>query len=135
MQHETIMINNVRTLRIQEPPTIKVDTINGLKHALGLQPSREVVERAAYEVSERLNRLEMALFEGDLTHTAKLASGLIGISRQIGLKNFANVAGHLVNAIENNDFVAIAAISRRLLRLGEAALFQAVGAAEDPICS
>lgn len=135
MRNTSVSKQNIQSLHIQEVPIVEVDTIIGLKNALGLESSRDVVERAAFEVSSRLNRLELALVTGDLAKTAKIASGLVGISEQIGLETFASIARDLVCSIHNNDFVAVAAISRRLIRHGEEALFAVVSYAEMPNCS
>ena len=84
------------------------------------------MERAAFEVSDRLSRLEYALMNGDLQSTSKIAAGLVSISEHIGLSKFAKVADNRVSAIADKDFVAVAAISNRLLRQRELALFDAI---------
>ena len=126
---------NVQPLHIRETPVIAKDTINSLKSTLGLEPSRDIVERAAFEVSDRLSRLEHTLLTGELNKTAKLATSLVGISQQIGMDTFARIASDLVTALNNHDYVAVAAVSRRLIRQGEESLFTVVDYADDPICS
>jgi hypothetical protein len=111
---------------------VEPTAIVSLQSALGLESSHDVVERAAFEVSDRLSRLEFALLNGDLDRTAKIAAGLVSISQQIGLSKFATVAEDLAGAIQHNDFVAIAAISNRLLRQGELALFEAINFPDEP---
>jgi hypothetical protein len=135
MQHDLRSFNNVRRLQIREAPFVETEKLNSLQNALGREPSRDIVERAAYELSDRLHRLEVALYNGDLVQTAKLSSGLIGISEQIGLCTFARIAKDLVDAINHTDIVAIAAISNRLIRHGEESLFKVVDYADNPICS
>lgn len=125
----------VRFIRFNEPANIQIATIQNLQSSLGAETSRDVVERAAFEVSDRLDRLEFALMQGDLKTTAKIASGLILISQQIGLEKFAAIAENLVQAVENQDFVATAAISNRLIRQGENALFDAVSFHDNPAYS
>ena len=126
MRDSCAVCNNVQFLNINEPSVVEPTAIVSLQNALGVESSRDVVERAAFEVSDRLSRLEYTLMSGDLQGTAKIAAGLVSISQQIGLSRFAKVADDLVGAIKNNDFVAVAAISNRLLRQGEAALFDAI---------
>lgn len=116
----------ISTLRLREKPVLETTALNTLKTTLGQGQSRDIVERAACEVSDRLSRLDSALSNGDLARAAKIAGGLIGISEQIGLRSFAVVARDLVGAIHANDYVAIAAISRRLIRQGDANLFHAI---------
>jgi hypothetical protein len=128
-------VTNIQRLKIDEKPWIEPENINVLKHALGVEPSRNIVERAACEVSGRLSRLERVLMTGDLAQTAKIAASMIALAEQIGLSTFARVAQNLVDAIHDGDFVAIAAISQRLMRQGEAALFEVVDFAAAPHCS
>ncbi len=129
------MTNNIQYLTINEPSMVEHNAIVSLQTALGLESSRDVVERATFEVSDRLSRMEYALMNGDLEKTAKIASGLVAISEQIGLMKFATVAQDLVSAIDSNDFVAIAAISNRLLRQGERALYDAINFPDEPLQS
>lgn len=123
---------NVQYLKINEPSVVEATAIVSLQTALGHESSRDVVERAAFEVSDRLSRMEYALMSGDLTSTSKIASGLVSMSQQIGLSKVAQVANDLVSAIKHDDFVAVAAISNRLLRQGENALYEAINFPEDP---
>ncbi|MBR9862498.1 MAG: hypothetical protein GYB24_03560 [Rhodobacteraceae bacterium] len=123
--------DKVERLRLIEKAAVEIRAIATLQTNLGMGQSREVVERAACEVSDRLNGLETALSNGDLARAATLASRLIAISEQIGLISFAQVAGDLVGAIRNDDFVAIASISRRLIRQADATLLQALDYVND----
>jgi hypothetical protein len=132
MRESSAARSNVQYLNIDEQPVVEKTAIVGLQSALGLESSRDVVERAAFEVSDRLSRLEFALMNGDLEKTSKIASGLGAISQQIGLCQFAAIADDLVGAIHDKDFVAIAAISNRLLRQGERALYDAINLQDEP---
>ncbi|WP_188674126.1 hypothetical protein [Neptunicoccus cionae] len=118
--------DTVERLTLIEKTALEKGAIETLQTNLGQGQGREVVERAACEVSDRLNGLEAALSNGDLEGAARLSNSLIAISKQIGLVSFAKVAGDLVGAIHNNDLVAIASISRRLIRQADATLFQAL---------
>lgn len=131
MRDSCAVRTNVQFLNISEPSVVEATAIVNLQSSLGIESSRDVVERAAFEVSDRLSRLEYALMKGDLQGTAKIAAGLVSISQQIGLSRFAQVADDLVGAIKGNDYVAVAAVSNRLLRQGETALFDAINFPED----
>ncbi len=135
MEHISKSQPNVRILNISEPSSVQINTIINLQSSLGVESSRDIVERAALEVSDRLARLDISLREGDLQTTSKIASSLVSISQQIGLEKFAGVAKDLVDAVGNNDYVAIAAISNRLKRQGETALYDAINFQDDPIYS
>jgi len=111
---------------ISKTSSVQINTIINLQSSLGVESSRDIVERAALEVSDRLARLDISLREGDLQTTSKIASSLVSISQQIGLEKFAGVAKDLVDAVGNNDYVAIAAISNR---------YDAINFQDDPIYS
>lgn len=117
------MTSKVFSLPLKEAPTVQGDAIQVLQQSLGKESSRDVVERAVYEISDRLCRLELALYQGELETVAKLAAGLVGMSTQIGLPVFAEVARCLALAIQERNLVDAAALSGRLLRLGESSLF------------
>jgi len=131
MQNSTITGGNVQYLTINEPSVVEINAIASIQNSLGPDSGRDVVERAAFEVSDRLSRMEYALMNGDLDKTSKIASGLVSISQQIGLTKFAEVASDLISAVDSNDFVAIAAISNRLLRQGERALYDTINLPDD----
>ena len=126
------MNSKVRYLPLAEEPFVQGEAIQMLQEALGAETSRDVVELAVFEVSDRLCRLELAFYEGDLIEMRKIAQGLVGISSQIGLQSFSNTARNLADEIERSNFVNVAAITGRLLRLGERSLFCAVELADYP---
>ncbi len=124
------MQNNVISLALNEAPLVRCDAIRVLQDSLGVETSRDVVERAVFEISDRLCRLELALFDSNHKEVEKLSSSLVGMSTQIGLVVFADVAAGLALSIRAEDFIASAALATRLLRLGETSLFCAVELAD-----
>jgi len=124
------MTNNVIPLPVSEAPLVHTDAIDTLQASLGVEPGRDVVERAVFAISDRLCRLELALHDDDMETVAKTAAGLVCMSTQIGLLVFAEVASGLAHVIGKQDKVAAAALAWRLLRVGEASLFCAVELAD-----
>jgi hypothetical protein len=120
------MKNNIVPLECGENPNINLEAIHVLQTSLGIEPSRDVIERAAFEISDRLFRLELALHDDNLALASRLAVSLIGVSAQIGLLAFSDVARDLSRCIARQDTIAIQAVSARLLRLGDTSLFTAV---------
>ncbi len=120
------MKNNIVPLNLDEDPLVHQDAIRVLQESLGVESSRDVVERAVFEISDRLCRLELAYYEGKLDEVGKLAGSLVSMSTQIGLLVFASVANGLSVSIRNDNRVAASALAARLLRLGESSLFCAV---------
>ncbi|MCP5088531.1 MAG: hypothetical protein GY952_17215 [Rhodobacteraceae bacterium] len=121
---------NVVPLNPNEEPWIHQDAIRVLQDSLGVDCSRDVVERAVFEISDRLCRLELAFHDGRLDEVGKLAGSLVGMSTQIGLLVFANVAASLCHSVQCENHVTAAAQAARLLRLGESSLFCAVEIAD-----
>jgi len=125
------MTNNVIPLALSEAPLVHCDAITILQASLGAETSRDVVERAVFEISDRLCRLELALHAGETKTVGKIAGSLICMSTQIGLLVFAEVARGLAEAVYSENTVTAAALAERLLRLGEASLFCAVELADQ----
>lgn len=117
---------DVIKLPLREAPAISVDVLDTLRRSLGHDSSKQVVERAVFEISDRLVTLEQSLYAGDLEKAAKLSSGLSKLSSQIGLNVFADAADGLAQSIQNQDAVAAAALAGRLLRLGQSSLYHLV---------
>lgn len=124
------MTAKIAPLAHRETPRITYEAMLMLQQNLGLATSRDVIERAVFELSDRLARLELALEEDRLQAVQTLAIGMIAISTQIGLTEFADVAADLVFCIDCENTVAIQAVAARLIRLGERSMSQAVQFAE-----
>ena len=107
-------------------PRIQYEAMELLLQNLGPKASRDVIERAVFEISGRMSNLQKALSEGELGHVRTIALRLTAISRQIGLVEFSDVATDLVQCIGRNDITATYAVAARLIRLGESSLFRAV---------
>lgn len=107
-------------------PRIKFEAMEILLQNLGPRTSRDVIERAVYEISERLCKLQEELLEGNQQHVRTIALRLVAISRQIGLVGFSDVATDLVECIDRRDRTATSAVAARLIRLGESSMFRAV---------
>lgn len=106
------------------------DAIETLRASLGVESSRDVVERAVFEISDRLCRLELALHTQEMEKVGKISASLVCISTQIGLLVFAEVARALAETACRGSPTTAAALAGRLLRLGEASLFCAVELAD-----
>ena len=124
------MTNNIITLPVNEAPLVQTDAIATLQASLGVESGRDVVERAVFEISDRLCKLELALHDDDMETVGKIAASLVCMSIQIGLLVFAEIASGLANEIGNQNHIAAAALAWRLLRVGESSLFCAVELAD-----
>jgi hypothetical protein len=124
------MTANIAPLAYRELPRIRYEAMLVLQQNLGLQASRDVIERAVVELSDRLCKLELALYDRDFDAVQTLSVSLIAISTQIGLTEFADVASDLVFCIDCQEMTATHAVAARLLRLGESSMFEAAQFAE-----
>ena len=124
------MKSNVIPLSVTEAPSLHCDAIKTLQASLGQETGRDVVERAVFEISDRLCRLELALRNNEMAAVGKIAASLVCMSSQIGLLVFADVAMGLSKSVTAGNTVPAAALAERLLRLGESSLFCAVELAD-----
>ena len=124
------MTDNVIALSLTEAPNVHCDAIKTLQASLGNESGRDVVERAVFEISDRLCKLELALHAGDSATVGKIAASIVCMSTQIGLLVFADVAMGLSKTVKAGNITATAALAGRLLRLGESSLFCAVELAD-----
>ena len=113
-------------LRHVEAPTVQTEALYSLQASLGADESRDVIERAVFELSDRLWLLEKALHERELDEVKRVSRSLVAISAQIGLTEFSLVATDLSNCIARRDHTAIRAVAARLVRVGERSLYMAV---------
>lgn len=125
------MTRRIQKLAITEQAVIHVEALETLRNGLGDVPSVTVIERAAFEVSDRLVSLDDALMAGDLQGVAERARRLAGIADNLGMTKFAMIARDLASCVVANDLVAVASVSRRLMRVGEASVFQVIDVARD----
>ncbi len=126
------MTQNVSKIQLTEDAQICVKSLTLLRESLGTECSQEVIERAVFEISERLEKIELALVGGEVQVVGKLSKSLIGVAEQIGLMRFSRVAKDVVICVQSQDRIALAAVTQRLLRLGDSSLFATMHYPEMP---
>ncbi len=120
------MDSMVIALKHADVAVVQTEAMESLCTSVGEEESRDIIERAAVELSDRLWLLEKALHDHEMDEVKRISRSLVAISAQIGLSEFSQVADDLVNCIARNDAVAVAAVAARLVRVGERSLFVAV---------
>ncbi len=120
------MKSNIVPLRHLEAPAVQTEALYSLQASLGMNECRNVIERAVFELSDRLWLLQKALHDAEMKEVKRIARSLVAISAQIGLTEFSLVASDLADCIARGDIVSIGAVSARLIRVGERSLFLAV---------
>lgn len=116
----------VHHLHTSDDAFVDADALYTLRAALGEKRSSEVVEEATVHMIDRLGRLEAAMKQGRNAEVARHAQGLAVLGNQIGLCDFVTAARNLADCALSDDPVAMAALTARLMRLGEKSLFAAL---------
>ena len=114
-----------------EPAALDTARLNVLRQSLGDQRCREVIEEVVFHVADRLALLNQALDADDWIEIERLATRMASLSEQVGLSDFARVSRDLCAVIAVMDPVAMAAVSARLIRLGEDSLYSVMRYAEQ----
>jgi len=115
-------MDTVVTLHVTEEPVVDYASLQNLQKKIGLDQSKEIIERSIFELSDRLWLLEKAFFENNLEDARSVAQSFCAPAEEIGLVEFSKVASDLVSCIDICDFVATQAVATRLVRVGECAL-------------
>lgn len=119
-------MRNVINLCLAEPSAIDTDAVQMLKRELGEKRCRTVVDTIIFEITDALCRIERLVASGSLEDVATHVTKLSELSAQVGLICMIDVANDLNEAVLTNDGPACAAISARLIRLGEDSLFSLI---------
>jgi hypothetical protein len=109
-----------------EEPELDTSRIMVLRQSLGDQRCREVVEEVVFHLTDRLGMLRITLDEENVAEAQVIATRLASLSEQVGLADFSRVARDLATCLADKDPAATAAVSARLLRLGEDSLFSVI---------
>ena len=118
------MNTTIVPLRHTDAPAVQTEALQSLHASLGPDESRDVIERAVFELSDRLWLLQKALHDNEMDEVRRIARSMVAVSAQMGLTEFSLVA--VVNCIAKSDSVSIGAVAARLIRVGEGSLFVAV---------
>lgn len=127
------MQENVIRITAQDSALVDTTAVMGLQQSVGTLRCQEMVEDAIYQITERLAKLERAVREGDHDQALDAARVLIGLTTRIGLLRMSVVSSDLCEVLAENDTAAIAAVTARLVRLGEDSLFTLVRLGGDGV--
>lgn len=111
---------------LSPPVRICLDTkkLDQLIDLQGHTEAEAILCRATEELALRLRGCETLYQRRDAAALRKQARSQIAIADQIGLSSFAQCARHVVQSLDQNDPVALAATLARLMRVGEQSLFE-----------
>jgi hypothetical protein len=115
-------MKHITQIKPKESVSVDQERLSALYTELGEISAEDVVCRAMEELALRLSycdRLHRTSAWPDLRKSAK---SLIAIADQIGMSAVSDAAEHVIDCVDQNDAVALAATVGRLLRIGEESL-------------
>lgn len=113
-------------LCLSETSAIDTDAVQMLKRELGEKRCRTVVDTVIFEITDALCRVERLVAAGAYSELPDHVRKLRESSAQVGLICMLDVASDLMDAVQNEDNTAAAAIASRLIRIGEDSLFSLI---------
>lgn len=119
-------MGNVVAFNTSEASAIDIDPIQRLKRELGEKRCRAMVDNMIFEVTDALCKIERLLLLKDVAEAGVLLDRVIEVSGQLGLVCLTDVAVDLQDCIDARNWVSVAAVSGRLIRLGEDSLFSLI---------
>jgi len=119
-------MGNVVAFDTSEPSAIDTDPIQRLKRELGEKRCRAVVDRMIFEVTDALCKVERMIAEREFEAAKNLLDKVGDVSGDLGLVCLTDVAMDLKGCLNAEDWVSVAAVSGRLIRLGEDSLFSLI---------
>jgi hypothetical protein len=117
------MTLNVTCLRARDAELIDGEVFQVLRYAVGNADAEDLVEDAAFQLVERLSRLELLADGGSLAEIDRLAQSIADLSGRIGLRTMQQVACDVSCCAQRADAVALKAVMARMVRIGEESLF------------
>lgn len=113
---------NVVVLCPQEVITLDVGPVQNFREALGDEPTGFWSEDAVEEMVVCLASIEAAWSAGEFRRLTVGVHKAIGLAERTGLQDVATIARVLSGLLKGNDPIALAAVTARLVRVGEASL-------------
>lgn len=114
--------DNVVVLCPFETVTLDMAPIQGFRDALGDGPIGLWAEDAIEDMVVCLASIEAAWSAGEFRRVNIGVNKVIGLSERTGLQDITAVARQLKTLLNGTDAVAIAAVTARLVRVGETSL-------------
>ena len=115
-------MDNVIQFRPVELIFMDAAHLTELARERGTLQAEYIADTALEEIAERLTMAEAAWASGEFARLQKVARLLVGMSEQMGMETLAKVAAMVAEVAAGNDDIAIAALVRRLVHVGEGSL-------------
>jgi hypothetical protein len=112
----------IAQLQPRDVMRIDPEPLARLQAALGPHGAEDVVCRALEDISHRLRRLSEDYAALDMDKLARGARSIAAVSAQIGLRDLALVATHVLDCTGHGESAALAATLARMFRVGRRAV-------------
>lgn len=117
-------MSEIITLAPKENPELNYKEIQQMFAELGTWRGLRILERAFFEISDKLCELENSIHNKKYEDAKRIARTLKFLCPQVGFHGLAEVADHIVHAVEIENYKSLPVICDRMMRLGETSLFQ-----------
>ncbi|QHQ36716.1 hypothetical protein [Algicella marina] len=122
----------ITKLERAEPARLDVRAVELMESILGQARCREVMEETCFDLVDCLAAIEASLHVKDHAKSRRLATEIASLSAQIGLDDFSLSARNLMDCIDTGNWTALAPVTARMMRLGEASLMSLLDLSDDP---
>ena len=119
-------MGNVFALHMRELSAIDTDAVQVLKRDLGDKRCRTVIDGVIFEITDILCNVERATISREYDAMLNALDRLEELSARAGLVCISDISQDLRDCIRQNDITAIAAVTTRLIRVGEDSLFSLI---------
>ena len=116
----------VHTLSTREPSAIDTSAVQRLKQQLGEKRCRSIIDTVIFEVTDLLCLTERAISDREFSAVPEHLDRLRELSGQVGLICMVDIACDLQVCVAEDNRVAAAAVTARLIRVGEDSLFSLI---------
>jgi hypothetical protein len=116
-------MSNLVAIDLREPSAIDTDAIQVLKKDVGERRCRSIIDSIIFEITDILCRVETSVKTDDVAALKSDLTRLAELSARAGLVCIADIATDLSACVDSADFAGTAAVSARLIRVGEDSLF------------
>lgn len=126
-------MGNVFVLETREIAAIDTDAIQAIKGSVGEKRCRTVIDGLIFAITDGLCQLERAVETQDHDGLPEVCGRLEGLCAQVGLVCMLDVLNDLAACHASEDYIAMSAVTARLIRIGEDSLYTLIEFADRSI--
>ncbi len=119
-------MENVFVLHLRELSAIDTDAVQVLKREFGEKRCRTIIDSVVFEITDILCNIERAVGAKSYDAVKTDVERLIHLSNRAGLVCITDIANDLLDCVISEEEAAVAAVTMRLIRVGEDSLFSLI---------